>query len=432
MIEGDGSAPPNGGGSGGGIGPGPGGTPPPDGDPGNLSGDWFQLIAPTNNAYRIISAASGAAPPENTIIPATFNGLPVTEIGNNAFRDRTNLTSVTIPASITSISGGAFFDCIGLTSVTFASGSQLATIGQSAFANTGLTSITIPNSVTSIDIQAFNMCTSLTSVTFALGSQLTTIRSGAFSSAGLTSITIPDSVTSIGNSAFSYLTSLTSVTFALGSQLTTIGNDAFLSCTGLTSITIPNSVTSIGASAFADTGLTNITIPNSVTSIGDGAFSVCYNLISIDVGNDNPNYSSVNGVLYNKTQTILIQAPPAGINGPFAISNNVVSIGDGAFLFCTGLISITIPDSVTSIGDNAFFNCTSLESITINATTPPSLGSDAFGGNIPLTLRIIVPAGNVTVYRADPDWNVDGIRNRIHNDVCGQPNAANNGSCTGC
>jgi hypothetical protein len=148
------------------------------------------------------------------------------------------------------------------------------------------------------------------------------------------------------------------------------------------------------------------------------------------VGNDNSNFSSLNGVLYNKTQTILIQAPPAGISGNFEIPNSVTSIGDRAFAFCSGLTSITIPNSVMSIGEGVFTGCNGLTYITINATTPPYLGSDAFV-NTHADLRIIVLAGSTAAYRTALDWDVDGIRNRIHIAGCGQPNAAFNGSC-GC
>ena len=177
---------------------------------------------------------------DTTIITAnipetvTYQGTTysVTSIGNNAFRDCSSLTSITIPNSVTSIGNNAFENCSSFTSVT------------------------IPNSVTSIGASAFQNCSSLTSVT------------------------IPNSVTSIGNYAFRDCSSLTSVT--IPNSVTFIGWEVFKNCSSLTSVTIPNSVTSIRTSAFYNcSSLTSITIPNSVTSIGSSAFYGCDGLTSV-------------------------------------------------------------------------------------------------------------------------------------------------------
>ena len=117
--------------------------------------------------------------------------------------------------------------------------------------------------------------------------------------------------------------------------------------------------------------LTSVTIPSSVTSIGEGAFDDCTSLTAITVDTHNSFYSSVDGVLFNKSQTTLIQYPGA-VAGNYTIPNSVTSIGDGAFDYCTSLTSVTIPNSVTSIGDDAFYSCTNLTSITIPAASPAS------------------------------------------------------------
>jgi len=304
----------------------------------------------------------------------------VTSIGSSAF-EYCNLTSVTIPNSVTSIGNTAFFYCSSLTSITIPN--SVTSIGDDAFSScSGLVSVTIPNSVTSIGNTAFAYCSSLTSIT--IPNSVTSIGEWAFlACSGLTSVTIPNSVTSIGYEAFRSCRSLTSVT--IPNSVTSIRDDAFNGCSSLTSVTIPNSVTSIGYQAFAGcSSLTSVTIPNSVTSIGVGAFSSCSSLTSIDVASDNPNYCSVDGVLFNKDKTTLIQYLIGNTRTEYVLPNSVTSIGGYAFADCSGLTSVTIPNSVTSIGWYAFADCSSLTSVTIpNSVT--SIGDGVFAGCSSLT-----------------------------------------------
>jgi hypothetical protein len=106
------------------------------------------------------------------------------------------------------------------------------------------------------------------------------------------------------------------------------------------------------------------------------AFGSCFSLTVINVDATNTAYSSVDGVLYDKNKTALLQYP-AGKTGAFTIPGSVTSIGNWAFFSCFNLTRITIPGSVTSIGNRAFAYCTRLVSITIPSSVT-SIGDHAF------------------------------------------------------
>ena len=321
----------------------------------------------------------------------------VTSIGNNAFYNCRNLTSIIIPENVVNIGAGAFNNCSGLTSIIIPEG--VTRIESSTFDGCSkLISITIPEGVTYIGYAAFSRCSSLTSITIPEG--VTDIRNYAFyKCSSLTSITIPEGVTSIGDNAFSGCWNLTSIIIPEG--VTSIGNNAFSDCSSLTSITIPKSVTSIGNSAFSGCwNLTSIIIPEGVTSISNNAFSDCSSLTSINVSEDNKNYCSIDGILYNKEITTLIRYPCKKSDTEYVIPEGVTSIGNNAFSGCRSLTSITIPESVTNIGNGAFNNCSSLMNITIPEGVTTIKDS---------TFRYCTSLTNITIPNRVTDIGVDAF-----------------------
>ena len=157
----------------------------------------------------------------------------------------------------------------------------------------------------------------------------------------------------------------------------------------LTTISVPEGASRIGKEIFYECkGVTRIEIPATVKEIRGDSLAGCSRLLEFVVSPDNPFYCSVNGVLFNKNQTILIKYP-AGRQGPYVIPNGVETICDRAFSWSTGLTAVSIPSSVKKIEDRAFYSCKKLTSLN-SAAFHIQLGSDVFK-DTPLSEDQIAP-----------------------------------------
>lgn len=227
-----------------------------------------------------------------------------------------------------------------------------------------------------------------------INSGITTVGWGAFMNCpGLTSVVIPNSVTSIEGRAFQDCSNLNSVN--IPNSVTKIGSYTFLNCASLTSVTIPDSVTQIDEFAFSGcTSLTEAPIPASVTKLGDAPFPNCTSMTAIEVDSKNPNYVSVDGVLFNKSKDVLLQYP-CGKQGAYSVPDSVTTIKNSAFSSCVGLTSVSISNSVTSIENFAFSGCTNLASVTLSNSVT-SLGSRIFEKCTNLT-SVTIPKGVASI-----------------------------------
>jgi hypothetical protein len=322
----------------------------------------------TNDGTITIISYSG--PGGSVIIPTVINGLFVNAIAGDAFNACTTLSSVIIPLSVTSIGPMAFYGC------------------------TSLISVTIPDSVISIGYWAFYDCVSLPSVT------------------------IPGSVTAIGDSLFAGCARLTAITVDSNNPALCSVNGVLFNISRSTlleypdgisgSYTLSDGVTSIEDLAFYDcTSLTSITISDTVTNIPNGTFLGCSDLKDILVDGENPVYSSLNGVLFDKSKTTVV-AYPTGLPGSYTIPSSVTSIDDSAFAGCLGLSSVTIPSSVTSIDDFAFAGCLGLSSITITAGVT-NMGEGAFDGCNNLTNATVASGASIGTFAFEECPNLTSV-----------------------
>ena len=392
-----------------------------------------QFLFSSTNYVITITGYTGTD--SSVVIPKKINGLPVTIIGNSAFSSLSNLTSVTLPDNVASIYSLAFYNCTGLTNVTLGNG--VTTIGDYAFEYcTNLSNVTIPASLQSLGNYAFASCRSLNGAYFQGNAPNVSGTSFYFDSHGVvyylpwttgwgqTLGSVP-TASYVPPVPFNYTTNNGAITitrYTGSNNLLTVPGAIYV--TGLSNF-LP--VTSMGTNAFAGcSNLITVVIPGGVTSLGSYAFSGCSNLISVFFASNAPSadstvFSNDNNVLayclpgtkgwsslFAGVQTVQLPYIYTITNGTIAIRSYtgsggavaipgmvgglpVVSIGNGAFAFCGGLTSITMPDSISDLGIYAFYACSNLAVATIS-TNVTIIGASAFDSCTSLT-NVNIPNG---------------------------------------
>ena len=318
-----------------------------------------------------------------------------------------------ITYNVTSIEGFAFKDCTELTSVTIPN--SVTTIGTNAFSGcSNLTSITIPSSVTNINSQAFFNCNKLTSVyitdlaawckiSFAndLANPLRYGSSLFIDDSELVDIVIPSSVTSIGQSAFIGCKALLSVT--IPNSITSIGKKAFYDCNNLTTIISKmENPCDISNEVFSNYNSYLVVPAGKRETYQTRGWDIFYNIIEDGEGGNSGMVFSIDGNTYKIDQddTVVLMSGDTKLSGEILIPSQVeflgknysiISIGESAFEGNTNLTSVTIPIGVKAIGQSAFEGCTGLADVIIPSSVE-TIEQGAFYGCSALT-SIKIPDG---------------------------------------
>ncbi len=302
----------------------------------------------------------------------------VTTIGEAAFSECAELTSLVIPNSVTTIEDGAFYKCSGLTSV---------------YIGTGLENI---------GVEIFNECDNLKTIEINSNSLVSknysseeTKVGGLFSGASVEEVILGEDVKSIGEMAFSG-SGMTSV--KMSDNVTTIGNYAFWGCAWLTSVELSNNLTYIGKWAFASCqSLPSITIPESVKCIDLIAFQWCNKLAKVIV-NSNEVVSRDDEQYYTLMSCFGRQVKE------YVLGEEVRKIARVAFFLSNELTTVTIPANVTCIEDSAFAECTGITDIYYYAEQVPETGEDVFLSSNYTNATLHVPASSVEAYKSADQW----------------------------
>ena len=331
--------------------------------------------------YNGTETAEGSVPATSVSIPSTVeiggSTYVVTAIAEDAFKDETALTNVTIPSTVTSIGESAFAGCSNLETVEVQG--EVTSIAPSAFEDcTSLTSINVPETVTTIGESAFAGCTSLTSVSVPAG--VATIEANTFANCtSLTTVEVKGELTEIAADAFNGCTNLTSMTVAGTVKPMAVGT---LATSG--SLVIPESVTKVGDRAFKGTGITSVTIPAGV-KMGSSVFRDCKQL---------KNAVIEKGVKTLSSYTFKGCSALKSVTVPYGVAKIERSVFSG----CKNLTKVTLPKTVTSIGKNALYGASKAKTLTVNSKKLTKSGvKGSLAGSKVTTVK--VPKSMVSAYK---------------------------------
>lgn len=306
---------------------------------------------------------------EHLKLPESIDGLTVTEVGANAFRDSQTLRSVTCPKTLTGIRQCAFYNAPNLTNVVLNDGLQW--ISDSVFASTGLYRMTFPAGITNTGQYTFVSCKNLREVVFPEG--VTKIyQNTCLGCEKLSRLVLPDSLQEIHGEAFYQCKSLTEVT--LPDNVWRVDYYAFAECENLKTLHLSKSLSQFDGDALCGSGaIETFTIPEYETYYIAGNClirkkdKVLVAGLDISVIPDDGSVTAIGDKAFRERHGIKELVLPASIT----------SIGTQAFKSCKGLKKITFPDGLKSIGEEAFRDCYSLTALEIPDSVE-KIGPSAF------------------------------------------------------
>lgn len=384
-----------------------------------VDGFYYNLTGMTATVtYKEKGTSNKNAYSGDIVIPETFEYYGATytviAIGEDAFWDCKNITSVSLPETIKSIGADAFYGCEGLTS--FVIPDNVSTLGTAFRFCSNLESIVIGKGVRSIPYDCFRSCSSFKKMTIKSNALLNTGKYIGYIGVWPPEIVITEDVASIGANAFSGNGIIKSVT--LPETITSIGESAFQGCSALSSFTIPSNVTYIGASAFKNCGnLKNVKIPAGVTEINNSVFSGCSSLEGeIEIPDEVTNIgeeafkgcANVTSFKYRTKLKEIGKSTFAGCTGltELIIPNQVETIGESAFSGCKGLLKVVLGRGVKEIGNGILYGSDNIKDIYCYAVNVPKTGYRIVYDGAENKVTLHVPSRSVSAYKTTEPWSL--------------------------